>query len=123
MSLTDWTVLIVCGIGGWAIVSWIFGLVRQQKAPPIPMHLPAANEAPKRKLSVAELSERWHLILDVAPEAEAVEIERAYHERLAECDRVRFSSTASVEEKRAAAERRVEVSRAFEFIRPQRGVS
>jgi len=123
VSLTDGAVLILCAIGGWAIVSWIFAVVRQQKAPPIRMDLPGASDAPKRKLSLAELSERWHLILNVPPEAGAADIERAYHERLAECDRVRFSSTASVEEKRAAAERRVEVSRAFEFIRPQRGVS
>jgi hypothetical protein len=123
VSLTDWTALILCAIGGWAIVSWIFGVVRQQKAPPVEMHVPAANEAPKRKLSVAELSERWHLILIVPSEAGAAEIERAYHERLAECDRVRFTTTASVEEKRAAEERRVEVTRAFEFIRPQRGAS
>jgi hypothetical protein len=118
VNVNDWVVLALCAVLGWVIVSWIFNLVRQQKSPPIEMQKYAAGASVKRTLSFSELAERWHHVLNVPSEAGAAEIERAYHDRLAECGRVRFSATASPDEKRTAEERRDEVNRAFEFIRP-----
>ena len=35
MSLTDLGIVILCGVIGWCIVSWIISIVKQQKQPPL----------------------------------------------------------------------------------------
>lgn len=35
MSLTDLAIVVLCGVIGWCIVSWIISIVRQQKQPPL----------------------------------------------------------------------------------------
>jgi hypothetical protein len=121
MSIVDWGIVTACALAGWGIVSWLFNVVRQQKAPPIEMHQQAERPATtSSSLSLIELGKRWHEILRVAADADSREIERAYHERLAECDVARFSPTASTEEKQTAETQRARVNQAFEFIRPLR---
>ena len=120
MNPGDWLILGVCGLVGFAIVWGGFALVRQQKAPPVPMLDVRAPPAGAPSLSVAELADRWHAILQVPPNASAADIERAYHERLSECDRARFASDAHDGDKVQAEARRAQISQAYEFIRPLR---
>ena len=90
MSVSDLLIASGCGLAGFGVVWWLFSVVRQQKTPPIPMDPGAARIEP-RHISVAELGNTWHVILGVPAEATAVEIEAAYHARLAEYDRIRFA--------------------------------
>jgi curved DNA-binding protein CbpA len=69
------------------------------------------------RVSLAELGKTWHVILGVDAGATSDEIEAAYHARLAECDRTRFSSAASSLEKQSAETQRGRVNEAYEFIR------
>ena len=62
----------------------------------------------------------WPAILQVDKSATAAEIEKAYHTLLAECDRIRFSTWYSAQERQEAAARRAMVCAAYEFIRPRR---
>jgi hypothetical protein len=120
MSATEWVVVVGGALVGFGVVSWILTVIEQQKRPPVsmdtqsnPMRLPAAPES-----RPADVRDTWHTTLGVSADATAVEIENAYHSRIAECDRVRFDTTASVSDRQSAEARRAEVSSAFEFIRP-----
>lgn len=124
MDMTDWITVLVGALAGWALVSLVGHLVRQQRRPPVDMYggLPAQPDTRSRDaLSVAEISNSWYQILGVVEGATAKEIEDAYHQRIAECDRIRFSPTETSEEQKAAATRRLRVNQAYEFIRPLRG--
>lgn len=44
MSLTDLAIVVLCGVIGWCIVSWIISLVRQQKRPPLDL---SAGDKPR----------------------------------------------------------------------------
>ena len=135
MSLTDW--IVVCGgaLLGWGVVSWLINVVRQQRAPPVPMgtqsppaaapdHAPAPVPAPESafepalaapssgRISLAELGSTWHQILGVSPDASLGQIEAAYRERVAECERNA--------PKGGNATQRSRLDEAFEFIRTLR---
>ena len=114
----DWLIALVAGVVGFALVSWLLTLMRQQKAPPVA--IASAPPPTGSRLSVASLGEQWHRLLGVAREATPEEIEAAYHARLAECDRVRFAAGAGEADKEAARQRRADVQEAYEFIRPLR---
>jgi hypothetical protein len=123
MDMTDWITVLVGALAGWALVSLVGHLVRQQRRPPVDLYggLPAtADTGPRDTLSVGEISDSWHQILGVPESASAKEIEDAYHLRIAECDRIRFSPSESSEQQKAAATRRLRVNQAYEFIRPLR---
>src|SRR6266446_266287 len=120
MSSVDWAIAAIGGLVGWGVVSWLFTVIRQQRAPPVQMDQDprAESHEESRRLSLADVSSTWHTILAVALDAGAEDIERAYHARIAECDRIRFSPTASPEDKKLAESRRAQIDQAFGFIRP-----
>jgi len=138
MRTFDWIVVVGAGIAGWLLVSWLFARTKPQEPsesrpeprserepdarPHAPMlRLPAPDaESASSELSLDEIGRGWHSILGVPEGASVAEIERAYHSKLADCDRTRFSPDASAEAKRRAEEQRSRVSQAFEFIRPLR---
>lgn len=125
MSLTDWIVIGGGAAIGWGLVSWIITVVRQQRAPPVPMGVqegaappatapataPAA--APQGRISLAELGSTWHVILGVPEDASLLEIEAAYRERVAMRERGAGEGGASLAE-------RSRLDEAFEFIRALR---
>jgi hypothetical protein len=124
----DWVVLIACGLIGWGVVSWLISVVRPPqpssvKDPePTPLRLtneprPTAEAGPA---PAADMETAWPAILQVDKGATAAEIENAYHAILAECDRVRFSTWYSAQERQEAEARRATVCAAYEFIRPRR---
>lgn len=119
MSVIDLVIAVGAGIVGFGIIWGLFSLVRAQKAPPVEIYTsdPRPTTESRARLSVEELGRSWQTILGVPLEAGLPEIEAAYHARLAECDRVRFSSGASAAEKQDAETRRTRVSDAYEFIR------
>jgi hypothetical protein len=117
----DWLIALAAGVVGFALVSWLLALVRQQKAPPVAIASATPAPPPGRgRLSLAALGEEWHRVLGVAREATPGEIEAAYHARIAECDRVRFAADAGSAERDEALRRRADVQDAYEFIRPLR---
>ena len=117
MNLTDWIVVGGGALLGWGLVSWIITVVRQQRAPPVPMgtERPAtpAPAAPRGHVSLAELGRTWHVILGVSQDAGLAQIEAAYRERIAEFDRSAAAGGA-----RAAERSRLD--EAFEFVRTLR---
>jgi hypothetical protein len=119
MSVSDLLIATGCGLAGFGVVWWLFSVVRQQKTPPIPMDPGAARIEPRR-ISVAELGNTWHVILGVPAEATAVEIEAAYHARLAEYDRIRFAPDETALSKQTAEAARARLTEAYEFIRQAR---
>lgn len=126
--MRDWVVLIACGLIGWGVVSWLISVIRPPQQPavkdpePTPLRLmneqrPGSQAGPA---PAADMETAWPTILQVDPNATAAEIEKAYHAILAECDRVRFSTWYSAQERREAEARRATVCAAYEFIRPRR---
>lgn len=123
MDVPNWIVVLVGGVVGWALVSLVAHLVRQQKQPPLDLYGGLAkNESPPARsaLTVAEIASRWHEILAVSESASAEQIDEAYHQRIGECDRIRFSATEAPESKKVAELTRSQVNQAYEFIRPLR---
>lgn len=123
MDMTDWIVVVVGGLVGWGLVSLLAHLVRQQRRPPADLYggLPKGPDPVVRDtLSVAEIGNTWHEILAVPESASAQEIDAAFHLRIAECDQIRFSPTATPEEQRVAVLKRSRTNTAYEFIRPLR---
>lgn len=118
MRPIDIAIVAVCAAAGWAIVSWLFNVVRQQKAPPVPMEHTRSSRMGSEDMSLAELGRQWHLILGVSPGAEAAAVEHAYRERLAECAQLGLATSATAEQKSEAEKRRRRITQAFEFIRP-----
>lgn len=117
----DWLVALLAAAVGFALVSWLLSLVRQQRAPPVAIQPPAADASPGRgRLSLAALGDGWPAVLGVTREATAAQIEAAYHARVAECDSVRFTTGADDKEKEEARARRADVEDAYEFIRALR---
>jgi hypothetical protein len=120
----DWVVLIACALIGWGLVSWLIAVVRPQgtanKEPPQgPLRLVNMGQ-PDASATAADMETAWPSILQVDRNATTVEIESAYHTLLAECDRVRFSTWYSAQERQEAEARRARVCAAYEFIRPRR---
>jgi hypothetical protein len=123
----DWVVLIACGLIGWGVVSWLISVIRPPRQPSAkdpeqtPLRLvneprPESQAAPA---PAADMDTAWPTILQVDKNATAAEIEKAYHALLAECDRIRFSTWYSAQERQEAAARRTSVCAAYEFIRPR----
>jgi acyl transferase domain-containing protein len=103
---------------GWGLVSWIIATVRQQRAPPVPMGAqiraaPTAAAAPHGRISLAELGRTWHVILGVREDASLGEIEAAYREGVAECERGAAAGDATL-----AARSRLD--EALDFVRTLR---
>ncbi len=123
MSITDLAIALGAGVVGFGIIWGLFNLIRQQKAPPLDVYRTEASPRVDRadKLSVADLGTRWSAILGVSATASAAEIEAAYHACVAECDAVRFSSSASSGDRQAAESRRAQINDAYEFIRTVKG--
>jgi hypothetical protein len=121
VSILEIGVLIVSGVVGWLVVSWVINLVRQQRAPPLVISGDApAPAASSRGPSLAELAHSWSVILKVREDAGLQEIESAYHERLAECDRLRFAPDGASAERGQAELRRASIEDAYNFIRSVR---
>lgn len=143
--MRDWVVLIACGLIGWGVVSWLISVIRPPQPPSVkdpeqnPLRLtnepgpdtqvgqrssitaPFATAAPATSTAATtDMETAWPAILQVAKNATAAEIEKAYHALIAECDRVRFSTWYSAQERREAEVRRANVCAAYEFIRPRR---
>ena len=140
--MKDWVVLIACGLIGWGVVSWLMSVIRPPQPPSakdpeeIPLRLRDASRAdgqagPVTDAAVdaatnpaatraANMETAWPTILQVDKNATAAEIEQAYHALLAECDRIRFSTWYSAQERQEADARRATVCAAYEFIRPRR---
>jgi hypothetical protein len=135
----DWVVLIACGLIGWGVVSWLISVIRpprqlsakdpeqaplrlaNETPPDAQAAAPALGPGPSPALSPApDMETAWPTILQVDRNATAAEIEKAYHALLAECDRVRFSTWYSAQERQEADARRANVCAAYEFIRPRR---
>lgn len=125
--MKDWVVLISCGLIGWGVVSWLMSVIRPPQQPAAkdsehsPLHpvneiRPDAQGAP----TAIDVETAWPAILQVDKNATGTEIEKAYHTLLAECDRVRFSTWYSAQERQEADARRANVCAAYEFIRPRR---
>jgi hypothetical protein len=115
VRVIDWIVIGGGAAIGWGLVSWIIAMVRQQRAPPVPMGLetrstPTAAAAPHGRISLAELGRTWHVILGVREDASLAQIEAAYRERVAECERGAAAGAAT-----AAARSRLD--EALEFVR------
>jgi hypothetical protein len=122
VSATDLAIGIAAAVVGFGIIWGLFGLIRQQRAAPVEMvkSEPSPPVVSRDRISLAELGRTWHVILGVSAEATAAEIEAGYHARLAECDQIRFSATASDAGKHSAETRRAHVNEAYEFIRQVR---
>jgi hypothetical protein len=119
MNVTDLAVAFGAAVIGFGVIWGVFGLIRQQKAAPLEMFKvePKSPADSRVRINLAELGQTWHVILGVDAGATAQDIEAGYHARLADCDRIRFSSTASPLEKQEAEVRRAQVNEAYEFIR------
>lgn len=122
--MKDWVVLIACALIGWGLVSWLMAVIRPEgtsaKEPARnPLRL-ADSEAPDASQTSTDVASAWPAILKLDKSATAEEIEKAYHSLLAECDKVRFSTLYSAQERQEAEARRTQICAAYEFIRPQR---
>src|SRR5258708_30102756 len=129
MSFTDLVVVIVAGLVGFGLVSWVINVVRQQRSAPVEISpgtpgagtsdagTPDAARAARAAPSLAELGRGWHSTLGVSENATREEIEAAHRALLAECDRVSSSADSPEGERQRAEERRAQVNEAFEFIR------
>jgi preprotein translocase subunit Sec63 len=127
LSVVEIGTLLACALVGWLVVSWVITLVRQQREPPV-IGLPESRQLPvedagSRRPSLREIAETWPAVLRVRADASVEEINRAYHERLAECDAVRFSKDVGNSERREAEEQRLRIDEAYNFIRTSRGPS
>lgn len=125
MSIVDIGVLLLGALGGWFVVSLVITLVRQQREPPVILHhesheMPSEDARVKRP-SLGEIAATWHSALRVRTDASVDEIETAYHQRIAECDAVRFSKSAGSNERQEAERQRIMLDEAYNFIRTSRG--
>ncbi|HEX4389676.1 MAG TPA: hypothetical protein VH109_13705 [Steroidobacteraceae bacterium] len=116
----DWLVALLAAGVGFALVSWLLSLARQQRAPPVAIQAPAGAASGRGRLSLAALGDGWPAVLGVTREATPEQIEAAYHARVAECDAVRFAGDAGDSAREEARARRADVEDAYEFIRALR---
>jgi hypothetical protein len=125
VGIVELVILLAGGLVGWLAVSWVITIVRQQRAPPfviLPKSPQSALEtAGSKSPSLAELGDTWHTLLQVRADASVEEIEAAYHERIAECDRTRFAQNVGVMDRQDAERRRSKIDEAYAFIRTVRG--
>jgi hypothetical protein len=123
VNILELGVLLICGVVGWLVVSWVINLLRQQRSPPVVIAgespRPPPGAASSRGPSVAELAESWSEILKVRADAGLEEIETAYHQRLAECDRLRLALEDAAGQEQAQ-QRRATLEDAYNFIRSVR---
>lgn len=125
MSIVNIGMLLLGALAGWFAVSLVITLVRQQREPPVILHcesheLPSEDARVKRP-SLGEIAATWHAALRIRTDASVDEIEAAYHQRIAECDAVRFSKSAGSYERQEAERQRVMIEEAYNFIRTSKG--
>ena len=125
MSIVNIGVLLTAAVVGWLAVTWVITVVRQQREPPIILHRESqqvVSEVGRVKgPSLQEIAETWHTVLRVRNDASVDEIEAAYHQRIGECDRVRFSKNVGSTERQETERQRVTIDEAYNFIRTSRG--
>jgi len=118
-------ILLVGALVGWFAVSLVITLVRQQRAPPVILHSEShevlSEDARVKGPSLREIAATWHSTLHIRSDSSVDEIEAAYHQRIAECDAVRFSKSAGSNERQEAERQRVILDEAYNFIRTSRG--
>ena len=125
MSIVDIGILVAAALVGWFVVSLVINVVRQQRQPPVvlhgePLQVPS-EDARVKGPSLREIAATWHSTLHIGSDASVDEIEAAYHQRIAECDAVRFSKSAGSNERQEAERQRVMLDEAYNFIRTSRG--
>ena len=123
MSPAQLGILVVGGLAGWWVVSYLFdrGKRGNASAARADEHANAPEPEPNdREPTLLELGERWHAILGVAPSATIDEIEAAYAARRIELGRRRYSSGADESELRAVALQLRTLDAAYEFVRAAR---
>jgi hypothetical protein len=125
LSVVNIAILLVGALAGWFVVSLVITIVRQQREPPVIFHaesheLPSEDARVKRP-SLGEIAATWHTALRIRTDASVDEIEAAYHQRIAECDAVRFSKSAGSNERQEAERQRMMLDEAYNFIRTSRG--
>ena len=125
MSIVNIGVLLAAAVAGWLVVSWVITIVRQQRGPPVILHREshqvAEESARVKRPSLREIAETWHTVLRVRNDASVDEIEAAYHQRIVECDGIRFSERVGSSERQEAERQRVTIDEAYNFIRTSRG--
>ena len=124
MSIVDIGILVGAALVGWFAVSLVINVVRQQRQPPVILHGESlrvpSEDARVRGPSLRELAETWHTVLRVRSDASVAEIETAYHQRIAECDAVRYAKTSGSEQRQEAERQRFMTDEAYNFIRTSR---
>lgn len=112
MRTFDWLVVVVMGVVGWLLVSFLLNRAKPLEdeedaefptMPRLPGSIPSSRQA-SDLLSLDEIGRSWHLILGVPADASGAQIEAAYRARLAGGDE----------------KERSRVTQAYEFIRPSR---
>lgn len=125
MGLLEVGILLAGGLAGWLAVSWVITVVRQQREAPV-IVLPESREtqakdAISKPVSLREVADTWHTLLQVRPDASVEEIKAAYCARITECDQVRFSKNRGNAERQEAERQRLRIDEAYNFIRTSRG--
>ena len=124
MSIVNIGVLLAAALVGWLAVSWVITIVRQQREPPAILHRESqqvlSEDARLKGPNLREIAETWPTVLRVRNNASVDEIEAAYHQRIAECDRVRFSMSAGSTQRQEAERQRFTIDEAYSFIRTSR---
>jgi hypothetical protein len=124
VGLLEVGILLAGALAGWLAVSWVMTIVRQQREAPV-IVLPESRETQSKDaisnpVSLREVAETWHTVLQVRPDASVEEIKAAYYARIMECDRVRFSKNLGNGERQEAERRRLRIDEAYNFIRTSR---
>jgi hypothetical protein len=125
LSIVDVGILVAGALLGWLAVSFVITVVRQQREPPVVLQggstRSPAEEAGTRRVSLRQLAETWHTVLGVQSDASLEQIEAAYHQRIAECERAGASQpTAGVGKEEGAEQQRFLIEEAYGFIRTSR---
>jgi hypothetical protein len=125
LTSSELGIVVVGGLAGWWLVSWLIERRNPPPAapsaapPPAPALASAATESAAPP-SVRELGDSWWTMLGVERGATLAEITASYQQRRAALERVRSSPTSTAADSdRAAVEQRA-VEAAYEFIRASR---
>jgi len=115
-------ILVVGSLVGWWGVSWLVDRVRKPNRPrediaSTDATASAANtdSGASTRPTVSQLGATWHSILGVSTSASSAEILAAYQRRVAECDRVRFDSSSTTDQRSQAERDRRFLEDAYEF--------
>lgn len=139
MTAAQLGILVVGGLAGWWVVSYVFDRQRgadSQPQPPrdatrapgpeqpanasvagTPMSTDTAPTGDDAELSFLELADRWPEILRLPRTATVAEIEAAYAARRLELDRRRFDTSSTERERQETARELRRLESAYEFVR------